>query len=84
MTGFVGWSYLSGGGAFDEGTVCFMNDIERQFDCIEFNRTAALRIHAETARLTTAQKLEYWRKYYDATRAQKAAIEQLVDSSPPS
>lgn len=46
----------------------------KTFDCVEMKRRAAERIHALLANMTSAEKLEYWRKRSEAFRREQEAL----------
>lgn len=50
-----------------------MKTTTKDFDCIEFKRKAALRIHATLSRMTEAEQLEYWNQRMKELEALQAA-----------
>lgn len=38
---------------------------KKDFDCVEMKHRAAAKIHRQISGMTMAEKIEYWRKWYD-------------------
>jgi hypothetical protein len=51
---------------------------KKDFDCVEMKRSSAAKIHTQISGMTKAQKLEYWRQWYEKMPASVAPEKRMA------